>query len=85
MSSGQQTEKPFNPHSRDAMFATILARMDRQDEVLSEISEGVKKTNGRVTSLEHWRTGLKAKVALAGSAAGAAAAALGWCADKLLG
>ena len=33
---------------------------DKQDETLTQ----VKYTNGRVTALEHWKTGLMAKVSV---------------------
>ncbi len=65
----------FDPHSTDAMFAKVLARLDEQDRtasktnadfllVLSEIRTEAKKTNGRVTGLERWRDVITAKVAV---------------------
>ena len=49
------TQDDFNPHSHDSTFATILARLDQQDENLKlvpEILARTTKTNGRVTVLE---------------------------------
>jgi len=43
----------YNPNSSDSMFARVLQRMDAQDKILEEIHNQVKKTNGRVTVLEH--------------------------------
>lgn len=43
----------YNPNSSDSMFARVLQRMDAQDKILEEIHSQVKKTNGRVTVLEH--------------------------------
>ena len=74
------------------MFATILQRLKQQDELkremheenkkaLSEIRDEVKKTNGRVTVLERWRTyhkGYTAGIALVVSIFGSAGAWLLW-------
>lgn len=78
-----ETEKPFNPHSRDAMFATILERLKAQDGVLEEISAGVKTTNGRVTALEQWKAVLKAKVTLVAGGISSAIALAAWCIEQL--
>ena len=36
-------------------FASLDARLDRQDRTLGEIHEEAKRTNGRVGTLERWR------------------------------
>jgi hypothetical protein len=65
----------FDPHSTDAMFARVLARLDEQDRntgktnaeflsVLGEIRTEARKTNGRVSGLERWRDIISAKVAV---------------------
>ena len=74
----------FDPNSHDAMFATILARMDNQDHKLDEILAHVEKTNGRVTALEWWRDLVKAKVALVSAGISAAVATGAWIFSKLL-
>ena len=64
----------FNPNSTDAVFSRILQRLSDQDVerkkmsddvmvVLQEIRAEVRKTNGRVTRLEHWQTMINARVA----------------------
>jgi hypothetical protein len=81
----------FDPHSHDAMFATIITRLDKQDddteqrhlenkEVLEGILEQTSATNGRVKKLEHWRIyhkGYTAAIAMVVSA-------FGWLASWLL-
>ncbi len=63
----------FDRDSHDAMFATILSRLEQQDresasyraevrETLRYISDQVTKTNGRVRDLERWRDTTKGKV-----------------------
>jgi hypothetical protein len=71
----QHSNLPFNPMSTDAMFSTILTRLEQQDrearehrqhikDSLGDVLTEVKKTNGRVTHLERWRDMIKAKVAV---------------------
>ena len=63
----------FNSNSLDAMFATVLSRLDAQDKAAAEhraaisaqlayIADQVTKTNGRVRDLERWRDTTKGKV-----------------------
>lgn len=65
----------FNANSSDAVFSRIMERLDVQNTVaqntraeflaiLGEIRDEVKKTNGRVRSLETWRTEVRAKYAV---------------------
>lgn len=66
----------FNPNSQDAMFATILARLDAQDVMLNEIREQTTKTNGRVNKLEAMRSSLRGSwstICLIGAVLGAVA------------
>jgi hypothetical protein len=60
---GHATSNDFNPHSVDATIATVITRLDAQDEarasqheenkeVLDAILVQAKATNGRVTKLE---------------------------------
>lgn len=77
------------------MFATILGRLNAQDdsdvewrktsrERLDEILAQVKYTNGRVSSLEKWRTESKAKIAVLIGVASVAATAAGWIIQHLI-
>ena len=47
----------YDPNFTDAMFSRIVQSLER-------IEAQVVKTNGRVSSLEAWRTDLKARIAL---------------------
>jgi hypothetical protein len=42
----------YDPNDNNSLFARILERFDRQDEILERIKIQAEKTNGRVTSLE---------------------------------
>jgi hypothetical protein len=65
----------YDENSNDAMFSRILGRLDQQAketaafradllQVLGELRNEVKQTNGRVLSLERWRDVITAKVAV---------------------
>ena len=58
----------YNPNSIDAMLARVLQRLDSQDAKLEAIHGDVKKTNGRVLSLESWRSELRGKTAVVAGA-----------------
>jgi hypothetical protein len=72
----------YDPHSMDAMFSRVLARLDSQDRILLEIRDEVKKTNGRVSSIEQWRTAMKARIAVIVGLV-SAAATIAWEAVKV--
>lgn len=65
----------FDPTSPNAMFATILRRLDDQDrraeerrlelkELIEELRTTDRKLGSDIHSLKHFRTTLKAKVAV---------------------
>lgn len=85
----------FDPNSHDATFARILQRLDNQDHMageaktetvglLTEIRTEVRKTNGRVTSLERWRAEIKGKTAAYATGCSAVVAFVGWLAEHYL-
>lgn len=79
-----QEPQGFNPHSNDAMFARILARMDAQDQKLDAILDQATRTNGRVGHLERWRDEVKAKVAVVSACISGAVAVSVYIINKLL-
>lgn len=68
-------EKDFNPRSSNAMFATVLARMDQQDRVMERqekaleriemaMTDRVSAVEEEVESLSIWRTEINAKIVI---------------------
>ena len=83
MNDERQTVRPFNPMSHDAMFATVLTRLDAQDVKLDQILRHAEKTNGRVTALEHWKDLLRAKAGLISAGVSTVIAFAGWMISRL--
>ena len=83
----------YDANSNDAMFSRIIAKLEEQDRaaassrteligVLREVRDEVKKTNGRVTSLEKWRTVVNAKVTTIAAAVSVAASLAAWIVER---
>lgn len=68
----------YDPNSNDAMFSRVMQRLDQQDDTLKQILEQVKKTNGRVTTLETEGAVTKGKVAMVSALVSAAVGFAGW-------
>jgi uncharacterized protein (DUF2225 family) len=51
----------FDPHSNSAMFATLLEKLENIKQTVDETKIEVKKTNGRVSTLENWKATSQAK------------------------
>jgi hypothetical protein len=82
----------YNPQSTDAVLSRILQRLDEQDKaseanttrflnVLGDIRDQTTKTNGRVTSLERWRTEVRSKVAVIAIIVSGTGTAIAWAAE----
>lgn len=54
----------FDPHSNDAMFAKVLAKLDEHGAMLKEIKEQGTRSEQRIAMLEAWRDELKGRVAV---------------------
>ena len=68
----------YDPQSSDAMFSRVMQRLEDQDHTLSQILIEVRKTNGRVTSLETTRAVTKGQIALISVLVSAAFAFVSW-------
>jgi hypothetical protein len=79
----------FDPHSVNAMFATLLERMNQSEkdrttfrlEIKSElgaIKEQVLKTNGRVTRLEEFKQSVTVRVATITAVVGGIGGIISW-------
>jgi hypothetical protein len=51
-------EKNYSKREFDHFFTDITKRLEKQDEILSDILTQAKATNGRVNWLEFWRSSL---------------------------
>lgn len=51
-------EDNYSKRELDHYFGDLFKRMDKQDGLLSSIEAQTKKTNGRVSKLEWWRSAM---------------------------
>lgn len=51
-------EEPYSKREQDYHFKVILDKLEKQDEILELIKIQTTKTNGRVSKLEWWRSGI---------------------------
>jgi len=84
----------YNPNSTPALLATILARLDAQEQRHDERIEGLRAlmeeikvqttlTNGRVTKVEKWRDSYVARASGIALAASMGAAGVAWVVNLL--
>ena len=72
----------YDPQSSDAMFSRVMQRLDNQDTTLDKILLEVRKTNGRVTSLETTRAVTRGQIALISLLVSGAFAFVSWVFTK---
>lgn len=75
----------YDPHSNDAMFSRVMQRLDSQDRTLNEILAEVKKTNGRVSSLETDREVMRSKTSMIAAGVSAVVGIVSWLAGIVWG
>lgn len=75
----------YDPNSTDSMFSRVMSRLDTQDETLKQILAEVKRTNGRVTSLETSRSVGKGQMAVISVVVTGTLGAASWLASHLFG
>lgn len=68
----------YDPNSTDALFSRVMQRLDNQDATLGQILSEVRKTNGRVTSLETTRAVTRGQIALISLLVSGAFAFVSW-------
>jgi hypothetical protein len=54
----------FDPHSNDAMFAKVLAKLEEHSAVLKEIKDQGEHSERKIASLENWRSELTGRMAV---------------------
>jgi len=52
----------YDPHSTDAMFAKVLAKLEEQAAMLAEIRENGRLTEIEIANLKSWRDTFEGKV-----------------------
>lgn len=76
----------FDPHSTDAMFAKVLAKLEEQGTMLSEIRENGRQTELEIATLKSWRDNVQGRMtiiaALVSTAGGVLASLLIWYLTK---
>lgn len=65
----------FDPHSNDAMFAKVLAKLDEHGIMLKDIREAGQQTELEIASLKSWRDNFQGKIAMISIVAGLIASA----------
>jgi hypothetical protein len=66
----------FDPHSNDAMFARVLAKLDEHGEVLDDIRKAGQQTEREIESLKSWRDNFQGRVTVLAALISLAAAGI---------
>lgn len=54
----------FDPHSNDAMFAKVLAKLEEHSTMLQEIKDQGEHSERKIALLENWKSELTGKMAV---------------------
>lgn len=54
----------FDPHSTDAMFAKVLAKLEEQATMLAEIRENGRQTELEIANLKSWRDNMQGRITI---------------------
>lgn len=52
----------FDPNSNDAMFAKVLAKLDEQSAMLTEMRENGRVIESEIADLKSWRDSFEGKM-----------------------
>ena len=72
----------YDPQSIDSMFSRIMERQDVTDRTLDQILSEVRRTNGRVNTLETARAVTRGQIALISLLVSGAFAFVSWVFTK---
>lgn len=54
----------FDPHSNDAMFAKVLAKLDEHGAMLQEIRQNSQMVENEIASLKSWKDNFQGKMTI---------------------
>jgi hypothetical protein len=54
----------FDPNSNDALFAKVLAKLDEQSAMLTEVRENSRLIESEMAGLKSWRDNFEGKITI---------------------
>ena len=54
----------FDPNSNDALFAKVLAKLDEQNAMLTEVRENSRLIESEMAGLKSWRDNFEGKITI---------------------
>ena len=54
----------FDPHSNDAMFAKVLAKLDEQTVTLNEVRENFRLIENELSGLKSWKDNFEGRMTI---------------------
>ena len=54
----------FDPNSNDALFAKVLAKLDEQNAMLTEVRENSRFIESEIAGLKSWRDTFQGKITI---------------------